>query len=179
MVPPWRLQAFSDRDYSASLLLSLTVDDLAETDAMSGRLASFKGPSTPNASPARAVQPTKPASPSRPTESTYHRKLRTLLYELRTITENWDDIVLVDGLKAAKSLVDTRTDLECVLFCQIKFDDTYTPNSNELGLIPAGTQPQTHIVQPKLAVMEKRISELDTVILKLVRVLHAFDAPSS
>lgn len=30
------------------------------------------------------------------------------------MTENWDDIVLVDGLKAAKSLVDTRTDLECV-----------------------------------------------------------------
>lgn len=46
-------------------------------------------------------------------ESTYHRKVRTLLYDLRTVTENWDDIVLVDGLKAAKSLVDTRTDLEC------------------------------------------------------------------
>ena len=122
MVPPWRLQAFSDRDYSASLLLSSTVDDLAETDAMSGRLASFKSPSTPNASPARAVQPTKPASPSRPTESTYHRKVRSLMLEIRAVTETWENIVLVDGLKAAKGLVDARTDLECVHFldCELR-----------------------------------------------------------
>ena len=81
---------------------------------MSGRLASFKGPSTPNASPVKQPKSSgkAPASPARPTESTYHRKVRTLLQELRTVTENWDDIVLVDGLKAAKSLVDARTELE-------------------------------------------------------------------
>lgn len=54
-------------------------------------------------------------------ESTYHRKVRTLLYDLRTVTENWDDIVLVDGLKAAKSLVDTRTDLECAYHLIIQY----------------------------------------------------------
>jgi hypothetical protein len=73
------------------------------------RLASFRGPSTPSASP---VQSKQPSSPSRITESTYHRKLRTLLQELRSITQTWDDLVLVDGLKAATNLVDTRTDLE-------------------------------------------------------------------
>lgn len=76
------------------------------------RLASFRGPSTPSSSPVQHKQQNSPASPSRLAESTYHRKIRTLLQELRTITETWDDLVLLDGLKAAKSLVDTRTDLE-------------------------------------------------------------------
>lgn len=80
---------------------------------MSGRLASFKGPSTPSSSPVAAKSPA--ASPSRAIESTYHRKIRSALQELRAITETWDDLVLLDGLKAARSLVDTRTDLECVL----------------------------------------------------------------
>lgn len=75
------------------------------------RLASFKGPSTPTSSPVQAKQPAT-SSPSRLIESTYHRKVRTLLQELRAVTETWDDIVLIDGLKAAKSLVDARTDLE-------------------------------------------------------------------
>jgi len=79
---------------------------------MSGRLASFRGPSTPNSSPAQHKAPSIPPSPSRLTESTFHRKTRTLLQELRSITQTWDDLVLIDGLKAARELVDTRTDLE-------------------------------------------------------------------
>lgn len=83
---------------------------------MSGRLSSFRGPSTPTSSPARQVsQPNTPSSPARAAESTYHRKTRAILQDVRTVTENWDDIVHVDGLKAAKSLVDARTDLEYVL----------------------------------------------------------------
>ena len=73
------------------------------------RLASFRGPSTPSPSPVHAKQP---SSPSLTTESTYHRKTRLYLQELRTISDTWDDLVLVDGVKAAKSLVDARTDLE-------------------------------------------------------------------
>jgi len=38
-----------------------------------------------------------------------------LLYELRSIANTWDDIVLLDGLKSARTLVDSRTELECVL----------------------------------------------------------------
>ncbi len=79
---------------------------------MSGRLASFRGPSTPTSSPVQQRQPTTPKSPARATESTYHRKLRTCLQELKGIAETWDDLVLIDGLKAVKSLVDTRTELE-------------------------------------------------------------------
>lgn len=79
------------------------------------RLASFRGPSTPSSSPAKFKPPNSPTSPSRRTESTFHRKTRTLLQELRSITETWDHLVLIDGLKAARELVDTRTDLECAI----------------------------------------------------------------
>jgi hypothetical protein len=78
------------------------------------RLASFKGPSTPSPSPVQHKHPNPPSSPSRATESTYHRKIRTLLQELRATTQTWDELVLIDGLKSAKGLVDTRTDLEYV-----------------------------------------------------------------
>ncbi|KAL6309024.1 hypothetical protein BKA93DRAFT_724153 [Sparassis latifolia] len=114
------------------------------------RLASFKGPSTPTSSPVQARQPVTPISPSRLSESTYHRKLRSLLQELRAVTETWDDIVLVDGLKAAKTLVDARTELD-----------------NDLAALPAGTRPAYRIVQPRLELMEGRIADLDAVIVKL------------
>ncbi|KIK06624.1 hypothetical protein K443DRAFT_129889 [Laccaria amethystina LaAM-08-1] len=110
------------------------------------RLASFRGPSTPTASPARQ---TTPSSPSRLKESTFHRKTRSLLLELRSITETWDDLILIDGLKAIRSLVDLRTDLH-----------------NALAIIP-DRMPRTHLLVPKLALMEKRIAELDSIVIKL------------
>ncbi|KAF8636480.1 hypothetical protein AX17_003295 [Amanita inopinata Kibby_2008] len=75
------------------------------------RLASFRGPSTPSASPVQHKTPKSPASGSQ-VDSTFHRKLKACLQELRTLTETWDDIVLLDGLKSIKNLTDTRTDLE-------------------------------------------------------------------
>ncbi|KAG2020498.1 hypothetical protein CC2G_005832 [Coprinopsis cinerea AmutBmut pab1-1] len=119
---------------------------------MSSRLASFRGPSTPTSSPAQQHRssPAPPASPSRQTESTFHRKVRALLQELRGISETWDDLVLFDGLKHAKTLVDTRTDL----------DNTLASLPNRL--------PRTYLVGPKLAVMDKCIASLDSVIQKLV-----------
>jgi len=130
----------------------LHLDSLPSPAQMSGRLASFRGPSTPTSSPVSQAKQSgaTPHSPSRLAESTHHRKVRSLLLEIRTVAETWDNIVLVDGMKAAKSLVDTRTDLE-----------------NELSLLPAGMQPRHHVVQPKLAIAEKRIAELDQVIAKL------------
>jgi hypothetical protein len=92
---------------------------------MAGRLASFKGPSTPTSSPVRAPPPSKSpkasknarspaAAPSAPVESTYHRKLRAGLRELQACARTWDALVQHDGLRAASALVDARTDLECV-----------------------------------------------------------------
>ena len=86
--------------------------------AQMSRLSSFRGPSTPTSSPVRQPkQPqnqgrSTPSSPSNPIESTYHRKVRTCLQEIRAVTETWEDLVLLDGLKSLKNLVNTRTDLE-------------------------------------------------------------------
>jgi hypothetical protein len=146
--------------------------------AMSGRLASFRGPSTPTSSPISKQRHssgnnTAPASPSRVSESTFHRKIRTLLLELRAVCQTWDDLVLIDGLKAAKSLVDARTDLEYVFsdlyFLRIYFNITpMHDRSNSLASLPAGEEPRYRIVGPKLLIMDKHTAELDTVISKLV-----------
>lgn len=42
--------------------------------------------------------------------------------------------------------------------------------SNELALVPVGTQPRHRFVEPKLTIMEQRIEQLDTVIVKLVSI---------
>lgn len=139
---------------------------------MSGRLASFRGPSTPNSSPvSKPKHPgsgTPPASPSRAAESPIHRKIRTLLLELRTTCQKWDDLVLIDGLRAAKQLVDARTSLEWVFFQGPNISLIDSVFSNSLASIPTGDHPRSRIVGPKLHVMDKSISDLDTVIIKLV-----------
>jgi hypothetical protein len=78
------------------------------------RLASFRGPSTPTSSPVQRKIQSKstPNSPSKQIESTYHRKLRACLQEIRAVTETWEDLVIFDGLKSLRKLVDARTDME-------------------------------------------------------------------
>lgn len=162
---------------------------------MSGRLASFKGPSTPlspESSPTGKKKPsnnrgsvagnrgsvnqTPPASPGRELESTFHRKTRTLLLEIRSICELWSDIVLHDGLKAAKALVDARTELECVLASIFLgrsppgITDCFSVGrSNALAALPPGESPGYRIAGPKLRIMDKQIRDLDNVLTKLVR----------
>ncbi|KAG6892620.1 hypothetical protein C0992_013195, partial [Termitomyces sp. T32_za158] len=116
---------------------------------MSGRLASFRGPSTPVASPVRAKQHETPNSPSRPSESTYHRKTRTILQELCSIAETWEQLVMHDGLKAAKNLVDARTDLD-----------------NDIAAL-SNKQPRSKLVGPRLEFMDECVADLDQVILKM------------
>jgi hypothetical protein len=45
--------------------------------------------------------------------------------------------------------------------------------SNSLATLPEGTHPRTRIVGPKIAHMEERLVDLDTVIVKLASV-HVF-----
>ncbi|OJA18507.1 hypothetical protein AZE42_08722 [Rhizopogon vesiculosus] len=123
---------------------------------MSKRLASFHGPSTPTSSPvSQAKKSATPASPSRASDASIHRKFRTLLHELRSIANTWDDIVLVDGLKAARTLVDSRTELD-----------------NALAMVPADTQPGSVMVAPKLDVMDRCITQLVSVLAKLTKSLQ-------
>ena len=132
---------------------------------MTSRLKSFH---TPSSSPVQNRRSSQPPStpPSRPTESTFHRKTRSLLQELCNVARTWDDLVLVDGLKAARELTDTRTDLEYVP--QIRgVINQLTRCSNALKLIP-DRRPRTHLVQPNLLIMDDCILKLDAVVLKLV-----------
>ena len=84
---------------------------------MSARLASFRGPSTPSSSPVKQAQsPTTKSTQAaaKQAESTYHRKVRASLQELRAACHTWDDLVCKDGLRSVRELIDARTDLECV-----------------------------------------------------------------
>lgn len=117
---------------------------------MSSRLASFRAPSTPSSSPVKNPQSPRSPHAARSTESTYHRKLRASLQELRATCRTWDDLVRKDGLKAVRELVDARTDLD-----------------NMLTLVPDGEQPRSLLVGPKLSYMDERIATIDLVISKL------------
>lgn len=152
-------------------------------------MASFKGPSTslsPESSPSgkkkapnnrgtvtgnKGGNPTPPVSPGRELESTFHRKIRVLLLDVRSICRLWSDIVLHDGLKAAKTLVDARTELECVFPNQSSWcTSNHTPvaRRNALATLPPGENPKFRIVGPKLRIMDKQIRGLDNVLAKLV-----------
>ncbi|TEB35983.1 hypothetical protein FA13DRAFT_1787437 [Coprinellus micaceus] len=115
---------------------------------MSGRLASFRGPSTPTKAPAKFQAAQSPSSPARQVESTYHRKTRTILQDLRGHTETWDDLVLHDGLKNLKLLASKRYAATRLLASQIDVQETIS-----LAL--------------KLRIMENCIANLDLVIQKL------------
>ncbi|KAI0256479.1 hypothetical protein BJV78DRAFT_281827 [Lactifluus subvellereus] len=119
---------------------------------MSARLASFRGPSTPSSSPVKQAQSPRSTQSAKLTESTYHRKVRALLQELRQACGTWDDLVRKDGLKAVRELIDARTDLD-----------------NMLALVPEGEQPRSRLVGPKLSYMDDRIAAVDLVISKLKR----------
>ncbi|KAI0646915.1 hypothetical protein C8Q79DRAFT_907980 [Trametes meyenii] len=132
---------------------------------MSGRLASFRGPSTPSSSPVTARQPSAPASPSRLSELPHHRTLRSQLLELRNVAYEWEDRVSGQGLKAASSLVDARTELD-----------------NELAMLSVGKQPAYPFVLEKLHSMEMCIEDLNEVIrrldklfLKMVKIIKGLE----
>jgi hypothetical protein len=91
---------------------------------MSARLASFRGPSTPSTSPVKQAQsPTKSTPAAKHVESTYHRKVRASLQDLRAACRTWDDLVRKDGLRAVRELIDARTDLRCPALVYFRFYD--------------------------------------------------------
>lgn len=143
---------------------------------MSSRLASFKGPSTPTKNPAQPLHPQSPASPSRQIESTFHRKARTHLQELCSLCETWDDLVIHDGLKYLKLLIDTRTELECDFSLLLSLPLLNLRCSNALAALP-DRRPRTYLVGPKLQTMERCLAALDAVIQKLVCTIFCLASP--
>lgn len=85
--------------------------DLSTIPTTMSRLASLQ--STPKRSRSSPSPSPSPApSPLRATESTHHRMLKLVLAEVKVVLSTWDDILLIDGLKAGKACIDEGTEME-------------------------------------------------------------------
>lgn len=87
------------------------------------RLASLAPAVTPNraqtptrdigGSPAPASPRTpRGATPSRAVETTHHRMIKLIINEFRSVFKTWDELVLVDGVRAGKGCIDAGTEME-------------------------------------------------------------------
>ncbi|WVR05727.1 hypothetical protein IAU60_002751 [Kwoniella sp. DSM 27419] len=65
------------------------------------------------ASPSPAPSPGP--SPSQTTETTHHRMLKLVLAEVRKILKTWDELIILDGFKAAKGCIDESTEMDNIL----------------------------------------------------------------
>ena len=105
-----------DRTPLASSLPTNHFDTKENLHHRMSRLASLRGPSTPSPASARASPPLSPTSPttrlSALDPTSYHRKIRAILVEFEKAIKDWEEVVLMDGLKAGKACVDARTELE-------------------------------------------------------------------
>lgn len=50
--------------------------------------------------------------PSRQAETTYHRMVKLIMNELKGLFKTWDELCLVDGVKAGKGCIDEATEME-------------------------------------------------------------------
>ncbi|WVW82088.1 hypothetical protein I302_104093 [Kwoniella bestiolae CBS 10118] len=71
------------------------------------------------ASPSPSPSP-GPGSPARSTETTHHRMLKLVLSEVRKIIKTWDELVIMDGFKACKGVIDEGTEMDNILSIEDK-----------------------------------------------------------
>lgn len=130
------------------------------------RLASFRGPSAPASPKSRSTTSNTSSLKADPSISSYHRKFKTLLQDLRSTAENWDDLVLSDGHRGMKALIDARTSLSWALLSKHHVDiNVLWHCRNTLSVSPL---PRSRVVGPSIAIMEKSLGNLDSVLMKLV-----------
>lgn len=46
------------------------------------------------------------------TETNVHKRLRQILFDIRSASKRWDELIRLEGFKAAKEMVDARTLIE-------------------------------------------------------------------
>ncbi|WWD09206.1 hypothetical protein V865_007328 [Kwoniella europaea PYCC6329] len=71
------------------------------------------------ASPSPSPSP-GPGSPAKITETTHHRMLKLVLSEVRKIIRTWDELVIMDGFKACKGVIDEGTEMDNILAVEDK-----------------------------------------------------------
>lgn len=85
------------------------------------RLASLTPSGTPSRSrtgsqsPAPSPSASTPGTPranTRQIETTHHRMVKLIISELKSLFKTWDELVLVDGMKAGKGCIDEATEME-------------------------------------------------------------------
>ncbi|ORX34224.1 hypothetical protein BD324DRAFT_637164 [Kockovaella imperatae] len=76
-------------------------------------------PSTPKQSNANTAYDRSQRTPSRQAETSHHRFLKLLLDEVKKLCSTWEDIMLVDGLKAGKGCVDQATEMDNILLAPL------------------------------------------------------------
>lgn len=95
---------------------------IALSTALMSRLASL----TPSGTPSRPQTPRSPTSspapssprtpragtPARNVETTHHRMIKLVISEFKSVFKTWDELVLIDGVKAGKGCIDAGTEME-------------------------------------------------------------------
>ncbi|KAK1927716.1 hypothetical protein DB88DRAFT_45337 [Papiliotrema laurentii] len=134
------------------------------------RLASLTPAATPSRargtsqSPApspSASTPRTPRSgtPSRQTETTYHRMTKLIITELKSLFKTWDEVSLVDGVKAGKGCIDEATEMDNILALQ------------EGDERPSVTPHLEKLYDSRIA-MEAAVSKMEKALAKLVLLLE-------
>ena len=71
------------------------------------------GSPSPAPSPAGSAPRTpKSVNPSRQVETTHHRMVKLIITEFKTTFKTWDELSLIDGVKAGKGCIDEATEME-------------------------------------------------------------------
>ncbi|WWC58392.1 uncharacterized protein I303_100932 [Kwoniella dejecticola CBS 10117] len=81
-------------------------------------LTPSKSRSRASPSPSPSLAPNSPSSGKN--ETTHHRMLKLVLSEVRKIFRVWDELVMIDGCKAAKGCIDEGTEMDNILSIEEK-----------------------------------------------------------
>ncbi|KAK8865783.1 hypothetical protein IAR55_000930 [Kwoniella newhampshirensis] len=131
------------------------------------RLASL----TPSRSRARNSQSPSPSpaqSPSlQPTETTHHRMLKLVLAEIRNVLRTWDELVMIDGFKAAKGCVDEATEMDNL----IGVDER--PERPEIGPHLASLYTHRIALKTVLTKLDNNLGKLNTLADQAEKILFA------
>ncbi|WWD18035.1 hypothetical protein CI109_102482 [Kwoniella shandongensis] len=131
------------------------------------RLASL----TPSRSRARnSLSPSPSPAPSLSslqTETTHHRMLKLVLAEIKNVLKTWDELVMIDGFKAAKGCVDEATEMDNL----IGVDER--PERPEIGPHLAALYAHRIALKMVLTKLDNNLGKLNTLADQAEKILFA------
>ncbi|ODN84165.1 hypothetical protein, variant [Cryptococcus amylolentus CBS 6039] len=131
---------------------------------MSGRLASLSTPSRSRSSPSPSPSPA-PATPLRQTETTHHRMLKLVITEVKNVIKTWDEIIILEGYKAAKGCIDETTEMDNLLDVEEK------PERPEIGPHLSDLYGHRVALQAAMAKLDNNLGKLNQLADQADKVL--------